>query len=231
MMVQLELPHTSAITKVDLVQPEERERLEEFVAPSGSALAHDIREANLKSHSQRFRSLNQALGEMLDEYSLVSFIPIRCLACRGSVFLHICVRVCVLSFTTCNDTRAAAVFAHCCFLGLLCALFRSVALVGAKPIRSVRHATHTPPHHRCLFSGAFTVVIRRAGLPQPHARAHRDFFFCLCAAVCPACFCCWVRAHSVKDLDTLERLTAHVDVSIQYGEDHEVQVPKDLDED
>lgn len=48
-----------------------------YVAPSGRALAYDIHEANLSSHSPRFRSLNTAIGEMLDEYSLVSFIPIR----------------------------------------------------------------------------------------------------------------------------------------------------------
>eukprot|EP00750_Incisomonas_marina_P032163 INCI8925.1.p1 GENE.INCI8925.1~~INCI8925.1.p1 ORF type:complete len:297 (+),score=48.14 INCI8925.1:66-893(+) len=112
MMVQLELPHTSAITKIDLVNPAEREKLEEYVAPSGRALAYDIHEANLSSHSPRFRSLNSAIGEMLDEYSLVSFIPI-----------------------------------------------------------------------------------------------------------------------SVKDRDSLDRLTRHVDVSIQYGEDHEVMVPKTDDGD
>lgn len=78
MMVQLELPHISAITKIDLVDKAEREKFEEYIAPSGRALAYDIEELNLKAHSTRFRSLNRAIGEMLDDYSLVSYIPIRC---------------------------------------------------------------------------------------------------------------------------------------------------------
>ena len=77
MMIQLELPHVSAITKIDLLEPTQRAKLEEYVAPSGFALAHDIDELNLKSHSQRFRSLNRAIGNLIDEYSLVSYIPFR----------------------------------------------------------------------------------------------------------------------------------------------------------
>lgn len=77
MMVQLELPHISAITKIDLLTENERDKLEEYIAPSGRALSYDIEALNLKAHSQRFRSLNTAIGGIIDEYSLVSYIPIR----------------------------------------------------------------------------------------------------------------------------------------------------------
>jgi hypothetical protein len=55
---------------------DERIKLEDCVTPSGRALAYDVREMNRKAHSKKFVRLNEAIGDMLDEYSLVSFIPI-----------------------------------------------------------------------------------------------------------------------------------------------------------
>ena len=70
-MVQLELPHVNVLTKMDRCQnPEEIE--EYFLFPDG----HRMREA-LDAHTgRRFASLNAAVARLLDDYSMVAFVPL-----------------------------------------------------------------------------------------------------------------------------------------------------------
>ena len=69
-MVQLELPHVNLLTKCDLA--ENKEDLERFLAPSGDDLAADLTVGT----APRFKRLNQALCRLLDDYDMVSFLPL-----------------------------------------------------------------------------------------------------------------------------------------------------------
>ena len=69
-MVQLELPHVNVLTKCDLA--ENKDDLERFLAPSGDDLAGELAAGT----PPRFRRLNQALCRLLDDYDMVTFLPL-----------------------------------------------------------------------------------------------------------------------------------------------------------
>lgn len=69
-MVQLEVPHISVLTKVDLV--EDKRMLERFLEPEAELLLSDLN----RSMPPRFKKLNRALAQLLDDYSLVNFLPL-----------------------------------------------------------------------------------------------------------------------------------------------------------
>jgi GTPase SAR1 family protein len=71
-MVLLELPHVNVLTKVDLLPAADKERLEELLSPGGSELAATLS----RRMAPRFRALNGALGDLLDSYDMVSFLPL-----------------------------------------------------------------------------------------------------------------------------------------------------------
>ena len=69
-MVKLELPHVNLLTKMDLL--EDRREVEDFLVPDPGFL-----EARLAaSTAPRFRALNAAVAQLLDEFSLVSFLQL-----------------------------------------------------------------------------------------------------------------------------------------------------------
>eukprot|EP00931_Biecheleriopsis_adriatica_P102996 TRINITY_DN77891_c0_g1_i1.p1 TRINITY_DN77891_c0_g1~~TRINITY_DN77891_c0_g1_i1.p1 ORF type:complete len:275 (+),score=64.15 TRINITY_DN77891_c0_g1_i1:30-854(+) len=67
-MVNLELPHINVLTKCDLL-PAEAD-VDKFVDGDTEALVSDLR----STMHPRYRKLNEALGQMIDEYSMVSFV-------------------------------------------------------------------------------------------------------------------------------------------------------------
>lgn len=67
-MVNLELPHVNVLTKCDLL-PEEAD-IERFIEADSDAIVTELK----GSMHPRFRMLNEAMGQLLDEYSLVSFV-------------------------------------------------------------------------------------------------------------------------------------------------------------
>jgi len=69
-MVRLELPHVNLLTKMDLV--EDKREVEEFLIPDPILLLESLSD----SMGPRFKSLNKAVATVLDEFSLVSFIPL-----------------------------------------------------------------------------------------------------------------------------------------------------------
>jgi hypothetical protein len=73
-MVRLELPHVNVLTKMDLVakRGQNPEDMEKFLNPDILSLMHDINEDT----APRFHKLNEAIGSLLDDYSMVSFIPL-----------------------------------------------------------------------------------------------------------------------------------------------------------
>jgi len=69
-MVQLELPHINLLTKCDLIQ--NKKILKKFKNPNMAALVEELNE----QLGGKFKKLNEAMGALLEEYSMVSFLPI-----------------------------------------------------------------------------------------------------------------------------------------------------------
>merc|ERR1719221_1520924 len=69
-MVNLELPHINVLTKCDLLGPETD--VDRFLEADTDTIVSDLK---LTMHP-KFRKLNEAMGELLDEYSLVSFVAL-----------------------------------------------------------------------------------------------------------------------------------------------------------
>jgi GTPase SAR1 family protein len=69
-MVQLEVPHISVLTKVDLLQ--DKDLLEDFLIPDPQHLS------GLLAHGMppRFQRLSEQMAGLVDEYSMVSFLPL-----------------------------------------------------------------------------------------------------------------------------------------------------------
>lgn len=67
-MVNLELPHINVLTKCDLL-PEDTDA-QKFMEADTEAIIADLR----TSMHPKYKQLNEAMGQLLDEYSLVSFV-------------------------------------------------------------------------------------------------------------------------------------------------------------
>jgi len=73
-MVNLELPHINVLTKCDLMKggEEEKEAVERYIEGDTQAVVDDLK----ASMHPKYRKLNEAMGQLLDEYSLVSFVTL-----------------------------------------------------------------------------------------------------------------------------------------------------------
>lgn len=71
-MVMLELPHVSVLSKVDKIPEEERGKLDEFLHPDARLLMADL----AADTPPRLAKLNNSVAALLDDYSLVSFLPL-----------------------------------------------------------------------------------------------------------------------------------------------------------
>ena len=69
-MVQLEIPHINVLTKCDLV-PRKR-NLGKFLLPDMDELLADLHE----EMPPKFRRLNEAMASLIEDYSLVAFVPL-----------------------------------------------------------------------------------------------------------------------------------------------------------
>lgn len=74
-MVNLELPHINLLSKMDLLGKAARRQMERFLEPDCHAIMGDI-EANSSKFNKKHRKLTEALGKLIEDYSLVRFIPI-----------------------------------------------------------------------------------------------------------------------------------------------------------
>ena len=68
-MLHLELPHVNVLTKCDLA---DKAAVAKYCAPSGAELAAELH-ARMPA---RFRALNKRLAGLLDDYDMVSFLPL-----------------------------------------------------------------------------------------------------------------------------------------------------------
>ncbi|OQR71408.1 GPN-loop GTPase 3-like [Tropilaelaps mercedesae] len=72
-MVNLELPFVCILSKMDLLNSAGRRKIADFVDSSAQALLDDSREAQL---NPRFEALSRALARVVDDFSLVRFVPL-----------------------------------------------------------------------------------------------------------------------------------------------------------
>lgn len=71
-MIQLEVPHINVMSKMDLASSAQKKHLEDYIYPEMDHLT-----ANLaKQTGPRFARLNRAMANLLDQFSMVSFVPL-----------------------------------------------------------------------------------------------------------------------------------------------------------
>jgi len=98
-MVCLEMPHVNVLTKVDLLPKEGKRALRRYLVPDANELSRDLAAAsssfggaggdavgsassagaglsNNGSHARRTRALDEAVVRLLDDWALVSFVPL-----------------------------------------------------------------------------------------------------------------------------------------------------------
>jgi hypothetical protein len=68
-MTHLELPHINILTKCDLA---DKAALEKYLSPSGDTLLRELS----ASTGPRYRRLNEEMAKLLDDYDMVSFLPL-----------------------------------------------------------------------------------------------------------------------------------------------------------
>lgn len=71
-MVQLEVPHINVISKMDLARGIDKRRLEEYMYADIDGLVHDLS----KHTAPKFLRLNHAMGNLLEQFSMVSFVSL-----------------------------------------------------------------------------------------------------------------------------------------------------------
>ncbi|GAV68397.1 ATP_bind_1 domain-containing protein [Cephalotus follicularis] len=69
-MVQLELPHVNILSKMDLVT--NKKDIEDYLNPDSRILLSELNQ----HMAPQFAKLNKSLMELVDEYSMVSFVPL-----------------------------------------------------------------------------------------------------------------------------------------------------------
>ncbi|KAI4326338.1 hypothetical protein MLD38_031662 [Melastoma candidum] len=69
-MVQLELPHVNILSKMDLVR--NKRDVDEYLNPDPQFLLSELN----KRMAPQFQKLNKSLAELVNDYSMVSFIPL-----------------------------------------------------------------------------------------------------------------------------------------------------------
>lgn len=74
-MVNLELPHLNILSKMDLLGKAARRQLDRFLEPDSHAIMGDI-EANSNKFNEKHRKLTEAIGRLIEDYSLVRFTPL-----------------------------------------------------------------------------------------------------------------------------------------------------------
>lgn len=75
-MVNLELPHINLLSKMDLLSKRARRKLEHFLEPDAHAIMGDLEANGASKFNEKHRKLTEAIGRLIEDYSLVRFIPI-----------------------------------------------------------------------------------------------------------------------------------------------------------
>lgn len=73
-MVNMELPHVNVLSKMDLLSKSARGQLDKYLEPDAHALLGQV--ANESSWGRKYRKLSEAIGMLIEDFSLVRFIPL-----------------------------------------------------------------------------------------------------------------------------------------------------------
>lgn len=74
-MVNLEIPHINLLSKMDLLSKSGRKQLDRFLEPDASAIMGDV-EATGSKFNTKYQKLTEAIGRLVEDYSLVRFYPL-----------------------------------------------------------------------------------------------------------------------------------------------------------
>ncbi|XP_063984017.1 GPN-loop GTPase 3 [Diachasmimorpha longicaudata] len=72
-MINLELPHINVLSKVDLLSKSAKKQLDKYLEPDPYSLLADLDD---EPWNEKYRSLTEALGRLIEDYSLVRFYPL-----------------------------------------------------------------------------------------------------------------------------------------------------------
>lgn len=73
-MVNLEIPHVNVLSKMDLLTKSARNRLDSYLDPDPHALLQD--NETTSTWNSKYRKLTEALGQLIEDFSLVRFHPL-----------------------------------------------------------------------------------------------------------------------------------------------------------
>ncbi|XP_049594897.1 GPN-loop GTPase 3 [Syngnathus scovelli] len=71
-MVSLEIPQVNIMTKMDLLSPKAKKEIEKYLDPDMYSMMSDNSDT---IRSKKFKKLTKAICELIDDYSLVRFLP------------------------------------------------------------------------------------------------------------------------------------------------------------
>ncbi|XP_059161915.1 GPN-loop GTPase 3-like isoform X2 [Physella acuta] len=73
-MINLEVPHVNVLTKMDLLSKKSKKNLNRYLEPELNSLL--MEEFQEEEFGIKFKSINKAIAQLLDDFSLVHFIPL-----------------------------------------------------------------------------------------------------------------------------------------------------------
>uniref|UniRef100_A0A3P8USD9 GPN-loop GTPase 3 n=1 Tax=Cynoglossus semilaevis TaxID=244447 RepID=A0A3P8USD9_CYNSE len=71
-MVSLEIPQINIMTKMDLLSPQDKKEIEKYLDPDMYCMMEDSSDS---IRSKKFKKLTQAICGLIDDYSMVRFLP------------------------------------------------------------------------------------------------------------------------------------------------------------
>ncbi|XP_028318730.1 GPN-loop GTPase 3 [Gouania willdenowi] len=71
-MVSLEIPQVNIMTKMDLLSPKAKKEIEKYLDPDMYSMMEDTSDT---IRSTKFKKLTKAICELIDDYSMVRFLP------------------------------------------------------------------------------------------------------------------------------------------------------------
>ncbi|XP_028138871.1 GPN-loop GTPase 3 [Diabrotica virgifera virgifera] len=75
-MVNLEVPHVNILSKMDLLSKSAKKRLDSFLEPDSHFILGDIETCGNSAFNTKHRKLTEAIARLIEDYSLVKFIPL-----------------------------------------------------------------------------------------------------------------------------------------------------------
>ena len=71
-MILLELPHVNILSKIDLLSPQSKKSLDQYLDPDPQELLAEV-SANV---DPKYKKLNKAISSLIQDYSFVQFLPL-----------------------------------------------------------------------------------------------------------------------------------------------------------